>query len=243
MESITTTLGFYLGGRGIHSWSLLTYLLSGAALVCAGSGALNHYIERDIDCKMLDYSKIAADLVVKALLFHNITSLSVKFSGNKGFHIGIPFESFPSYINNKEVKLLFPEGVRVVNEYIKNFIKDHLKAKILDKSLLGEIKKIIPYFEKPYRETVEKLAPIIQEVSKYIPQRRERVQHIGLFGYSRQVGKSKLPRAIGFTAACYSLGIPPELIGSGRGLRKIKNQKSKIKIVEDLYLELKPALI
>ena len=50
---VTTTLGFYLGGRGIHSWSLLIYLLIGAAMVCAGSGVLNHYVERDIDCKML----------------------------------------------------------------------------------------------------------------------------------------------------------------------------------------------
>ena len=50
---VTTTLGFYLGGRGIHSLSLLLYLLVGAACVCAGSGVLNHYLERDIDCKML----------------------------------------------------------------------------------------------------------------------------------------------------------------------------------------------
>lgn len=49
---VTTTLGFYLGGHGIKSWILLIYLLLGAALVCAGSGVLNHYLERDIDCKM-----------------------------------------------------------------------------------------------------------------------------------------------------------------------------------------------
>ena len=56
-----------------------------------------------------------------------------------------------------------------------------------------------------------------------LPRRRERVQHIGLFGYSRGVGKVKLPRAIGFTAALYSLGIPPEFIGTGRGIKKAKN--------------------
>ncbi len=50
---VTTTLGFYLGGHGISSWSLLTYLLIGAACVCGGSGVLNHYLERDIDCKMV----------------------------------------------------------------------------------------------------------------------------------------------------------------------------------------------
>jgi len=37
--------------------------------------------------------------------------------------------------------------------------------------------------------------------------------HIGLFGYSRGVGKAVLPRAITFCAALYSLGIPPEVFG------------------------------
>ncbi len=116
------------------------------------------------------------------------------------------------------------------------------KTKILPESYLPEIQTIIPWFEKPYKETVEKMAPLIKKISLYIPQRRERVQHIGLFGYSRQVGKLKLPRAIGFAACCYSLGIPPELLGTGRGLRRAK-QEGKLKLLESLYLQLKPSLI
>ena len=50
---VTTTLGYYLGGKGIESWDTLMSLLLGAGLVCAGSGALNNYLERDSDCKML----------------------------------------------------------------------------------------------------------------------------------------------------------------------------------------------
>ena len=37
--------------------------------------------------------------------------------------------------------------------------------------------------------------------------------HIGLYGYSRNVGGLKLPRAITFCAALYSYGLPPELLG------------------------------
>ena len=48
----------------------------------------------DIDCSFFEYSRIAADLVVKALKFNEIKSVSCKFSGNKGFHIGVPFEAF-----------------------------------------------------------------------------------------------------------------------------------------------------
>jgi len=50
---VTTFIGFFLGGQGIHSWSLLITTILGAALVCAGASALNHYLERDVDCLML----------------------------------------------------------------------------------------------------------------------------------------------------------------------------------------------
>jgi protoheme IX farnesyltransferase len=50
---VTTTLGYFLGGKGIPSIVQLINLLMGSALVCFGSGALNHYLERDSDSLML----------------------------------------------------------------------------------------------------------------------------------------------------------------------------------------------
>lgn len=49
---VTTTLGFFLGGKGISSYEKLFLTLIGAALVCAGASALNQYLERDADAKM-----------------------------------------------------------------------------------------------------------------------------------------------------------------------------------------------
>ncbi|MBI5181978.1 MAG: phosphoenolpyruvate carboxylase [Nitrospirae bacterium] len=82
-------------------------------------------------------------------------------------------------------------------------------------------KKFISIFSKYYCQTIEEIANTINNLSEYIPKRRERMLHIGLFGYARGMGKKKLPRAITFTAVLYSLGIPPEFIGAGRGIRDI----------------------
>ncbi len=103
-----------------------------------------------------------------------------------------------------------------------------------------EIRNIIPIFEKYYRATIEELAPTINILAAHLPKRRERVQHTGLFGYSRGVGSVKLPRAIGFTASLYSLGVPPEFIGTGRGLAAIKGKQE---LVEKYYVNSKKDLM
>ena len=72
---------------------------------------------------------------------------------------------------------------------------------------------IIERLTKEYQKQVKLLAKFINEMIPYIPSRRKRKLHIGLYGYSRNVGGLKLPRAITFCAALYSYGLPPELLG------------------------------
>ncbi len=107
------------------------------------------------------------------------------------------------------------------------------RAKLLafSQTMIGEWKK-----------TIEPLAPLINLIAKHIPPRRERLQHIGLFGYSRGVGKVTLPRAIGFTAAFYSIGVPPELLTTGRALRLAKKE-GLLPLLEKTYPALRNDLI
>ena len=86
----------------------------------------------DIDCSFFEYSRIAADLVIKALRFYDISSVSCKFSGNKGFHIGVPFEAFPETIKNQKTSIMFPDAPRRIAFYIKEMIKKPLGKKIME---------------------------------------------------------------------------------------------------------------
>jgi DNA primase catalytic subunit len=95
----------------------------------------------DIDCGIFEYSRIAADLVVKALGFNDVKSISCKFSGNKGFHIGVPFEAFPERIRNEKTVDMFPDAARRIAFYIKELIKKPLGEKIMQ--FEGDFSKII----------------------------------------------------------------------------------------------------
>lgn len=134
------------------------------------------------------------------------------------------------------------EKARVL-EAIKKIEKSLLngEAVFIPMSEEKELKEFIPIFEAFYRQIIEEIAPLINEVASQLPKRRERVQHIGLFGYSRSLGKVTLPRAIGFTGALYSLGVPPEVIGTGRGIKRIREMGQE-PLLEKYYVGLRKEL-
>lgn len=112
-----------------------------------------------------------------------------------------------------------------------------LKPVLLKNAEIAAIKNISKAFSGYYQDTVEKLAPFINKLASQIPNRRERHLHIGLFGYNRGVGKITLPRAIAFTGAFYSIGVPPEFIGTGRGL-KWAQKTGNLPLIKRLYINL-----
>ncbi|MFH0752195.1 MAG: hypothetical protein V1914_01205 [archaeon] len=67
------------------------------------------------------------------ILLHN--------SGNKGFHIGIPFEAFPDEVSNKKTKDLYPDGLRTIAAYLQEMVRPMLTKKILEKETIRDIVK------------------------------------------------------------------------------------------------------
>jgi len=84
----------------------------------------------DLDGKDFEFSKLAGELILDVLEFYDVKNISQKFSGNKGFHIAVPFEAFPEEVNGIHIKDYFPEGLRTIAEFIAFKIKPFLEKKI-----------------------------------------------------------------------------------------------------------------
>ncbi len=97
----------------------------------------------DIDSKKdLYVGQITADLVVRALNEHGISTVSVKFSGRRGFHIGVRMECMPKNINNITIAASYPDVLQKVAHYIKQYMRKPLLEEIVryDKNLETELK-------------------------------------------------------------------------------------------------------
>ena len=100
----------------------------------------------DIDSKYIDYSKIMVQEIVKVLRFHGIKNLGIKFSGSKGFHLIIPWKSFPKEVNGIKTSDMFPEWPRILLQYISKKTEPFLIKEI---TKLTNPNKYIKDFEAP----------------------------------------------------------------------------------------------
>ena len=175
----------------------------------------------------MNYGQVSAILMNKVALFHLqeleedlgipiypiIGVGSAPFRGNlKPDNVEKMMEEYPSvqtFTAQSAFKYDYPhdkvrDGITKINEGTRGKVGD------IDEE---RCRGIIERCSNSYRDNLIKIAPLINEASNFVPRRRKRKLHIGLFGYSRSLEGIKLPRAIGFCCSFYSLGIPPEILG------------------------------
>jgi phosphoenolpyruvate carboxylase len=155
---------------------------------------------------------------------------SVPFRGNfKPTNIHNCLWEYPSvqtFTAQSAFKYDYPEKVITdAIEEINGKRRKHPRFVGVEQSL-----RMIEKSSTEYEKEVKLLIPLINRVASFVPARRKRKLHIGLFGYSRNVGEFALPRAIGFCAALYSIGLPPEILG----LKALTERD--IEYLQDIYV-------
>lgn len=155
---------------------------------------------------------------------------SAPFRGNfKPTNVKSRLKGYPSvqtFTVQSAFKFDYPE------EMVKKAIQAIKKAPRRAPHPLEDEAPIVELIEKisnTYSGQVEKLNRLINDMARFVPARRKRKLHTGLFGYTRAVAGKRLPRAISFCASLYSLGLPPELLG----LANLKS--SDIKLMLEFY--------
>lgn len=88
----------------------------------------------DLDGVDFVYAQIVGKIIIEFLNEIGIENVSTKFSGNKGFHIGIPFEAFSSnIIGIGETRKMFPEIARKIATYLMIELKGRISKAILER--------------------------------------------------------------------------------------------------------------
>jgi DNA primase catalytic subunit len=87
----------------------------------------------DIDCKLFEHGKIASEAFIWGFKKHDIKGVSVKFTGGKGFHIGVPWEAIPKTVDYKPSVSLYPELARKIVLYLKDFVYARLEKNLFRK--------------------------------------------------------------------------------------------------------------
>jgi len=107
----------------------------------------------DPDVESFEIGKIVVKQLIEAFKDHGVKSYSIKFSGGKGFHIGIPFESLPEKINTVSASSMYPDLLQKIIEYLKHYMEDHLREEMLAFAAPGEISQKV---NKPLNDIVDK---------------------------------------------------------------------------------------
>lgn len=72
----------------------------------------------DIDFTNFEATKLITHALCQELEAQGVEHYGVKFSGNKGFHIGVAWESFPAELDGKPVAQQFPDAARLIADYL-----------------------------------------------------------------------------------------------------------------------------
>lgn len=107
----------------------------------------------DIDCEKFEHAKITARTVIRVLKNHDIKNISVKYTGGEGFHLGIPWKSFPDDVGMKSAAELYPDIARQICGYLKWKSGEPLEQAML---AVWDPKELAKSADKPLKDIYSK---------------------------------------------------------------------------------------
>jgi len=131
---------FYSFHASIERWTNPLLLQAGARLDEIRKG---WDLIIDLDGHQFEIIRKCAGIILEALQAHGVKSISLKFSGNKGFHIGVPFEAFPKKVDNLPTKRLFPELPKKIALYLKDFVEEDVRQELMRKMSVKEFAELL----------------------------------------------------------------------------------------------------
>ncbi len=171
----------------------------------------------DVDCPYWLFAKLTAHLFVRALEDHGIKSVSVKFSGSKGFHVGVPWEAFPELHGDVETRTLFPEAPRAIAKYLVDYIASNLITVTANTIVFDKTHKVS--YEKLKEVTGKDSTGLLSEFCKRCKTRHEREERsnlavflCGSCGHSRKAEQADYLKC----ERCNGVMEPQPIVESGR---------------------------
>jgi phosphoenolpyruvate carboxylase len=166
--------------------------------------------------------------------------------------------------------LIYDRDRKSTVKLIKRINDDLQKTKPLNYSAeqRAEILTLTGIFTKNYLKTFYLIIDLIKAISDFFPNQRDRLARKGSIGYARDVPRpaylascindrklsnelkrlqvtdtlTDLPRAIKYTGALYSIGLPPEFIATGRGLKEADERGLLDPLLTEYYSSLRADL-
>ncbi|ACI19088.1 phosphoenolpyruvate carboxylase [Dictyoglomus thermophilum] len=133
------------------------------------------------------------------------------FSPNTYRYVINNYPSVATFTIQSAFKYDFP--VKEVQRAIENINLTPVKSPNSISSK-DRVESIMYKVSSEYKKQLAEIAPLVNNIAVFVPKRRARKIHVGLFGYSRQTDEGiTLPRVISFCAVLYSLGLPPDILG------------------------------
>jgi len=175
----------------------------------------------DPDVPDFEIAKLTVKHVIEALKDHGVLNHSVKFSGGKSFHIGVPFKSIPKKINLQPSGRMYPDLLQKITGFIKWYIHDSFKESLLE---LGPPNVISQRVNRPLADITKD-----QDLDPF------KVVNLDVFS-SRHL--FRLPYCLHEKTMLVSLPIRPDKIGA---FEKEMAQPEKVKVDEKFLQQRVPS--